>query len=61
MKKNSKIYKFLLCLILFESFHINKSSAFFPKINEPNQKELESTAIQIGKTAIQLIQFGQNK
>ena len=60
-KKIPKIYKFLLCLSLFESFFINKSSnAFFPKINEPNQQELKSTSIQIGKTAIQLIQFGQN-
>ncbi len=61
MKKNTGIYKFILFLSLFESFFINQSSAFFPKINEPNQQELESTAIQIGKTAIQLIQFGQNK
>ena len=46
------------------SFPINfKSSLFeiYSKINEPNQQELESTAIQIGKTAIQLIKFGQNK
>ena len=61
MKKIKKIYKLILCLILFESFLINKSCAFFPKINEPNQEELESTAIQIGKTAIQLIKFGQNE
>ena len=61
MKKISKIYKLILILSLFDSFHINQSSAFFPKINEPNQQELESTAIQIGKKAIQLIQFGQNE
>ena len=55
------IYKFILCISLFESFLITKSTnAFFPKINEPNQGELETTSIQIGKTAIQLIQFGQN-
>ena len=54
------IYKFILCLILFEYLiQSNSSYAFFPKINEPNQKELESTSIQIGRTAIQLIQFGQ--
>ena len=54
------IYKFILCLILFEYFiQSNSSYAFFPKINEPNQKELESTSIQIGRTAIQLIKFGQ--
>ena len=55
------IYKFIFCLSLFESFLITKSlNAFFPKINEPNQEELKSTSVQIGKTAIQLIQFGQN-
>ena len=60
MKKISGIYKLILCISLFESFLINQSSAFIPTINEPNKQELESTAIQIGKTAIQLIQFGQN-
>ena len=60
-KKFYKICKFLLCLSLFEYYIITKfSSAFFPKINEPNQQEFESTSIQIGRTAIQLIQFGQN-
>ena len=59
-KKIYKIYLFLLCLSLFESCIITKSStAFFPKINEPNQQEFESTSIQIGRTAIQLIQYGQ--
>ena len=61
MKKIYSIYKFILCLCLFEYFLINKSSAFVPKINEPNKQELESAAIEIGKTAIQLIQFGQNE
>jgi Flp pilus assembly protein TadD len=61
MKRIPRIYKFILCLSLFDSFFINQSSAFFPQINEPSQEELESTAIQIGKTAIQLIQFGQNE
>ena len=57
----SKIYHFLICFVLFESSIITRSSnAFIPRINEPNQKELESTSIQIGKTAIQLIRFGQN-
>tara|TARA_Y100001968_G_scaffold293385_1_gene299286 strand:+ start:326 stop:1195 length:870 start_codon:yes stop_codon:yes gene_type:complete len=60
-KKISKIFKFLLYFCFFESSLIIKSSdAFFPKINEPNREELEFTSIQIGKTAIQLIQFGQN-
>ncbi len=56
-----KIYHILICLILFESTILTRSSnAFIPRINEPSQKELESTSIQIGRTAIQLIQFGQH-
>ena len=55
------IFKVLVSLVLFESFLINKSSAFFPQINEPNQQELKSTAIQIEKTAIQLIELNQNE
>ena len=55
------IYQVIIFLSLFDCFLISKSSnAFFPRINQPNQKELESTSIQIAKTAIQLIQFGQN-
>ena len=55
------IYQVILCIGLFEYFLITKSSnAFFPVINEPNQKELEYTSLEIGKTAIQLIEFGQN-
>ncbi len=55
------IYQLILCLSFLESFLITKSSnSFFPKINEPNKEELKSTSIQIGKTAMQLIQFGQN-
>ena len=63
MKKiGSKIYQLFLCLSLIESFIITKSSnSFFPTINEPNEQELQSTSIQMGKTAIQLIQFGQNE
>jgi len=62
MKKIIKtIYHFTLFISLCEVCLINKSSkAFFPIINEPNKKELESSSIQIGKTAIQLIQFGQS-
>ena len=53
--------KFLICLIVFDSYMITKSSnAFIPRINEPNEKELKSSSLQIGRTAIQLIQFGQN-
>ena len=61
MKRIINIFKVIVFLILFESFLINKSLAFFPRINEPNQQELKSTAIQIGKTAIQLIELNQNK
>jgi len=61
MKKIPRIYKYILFLTLFECFLINESSAFIPKINEPSAEELESTSMQIGKTAIQLIQFGQNE
>ena len=60
-KRIPNIYKFIICLSIFECFLITKSiNAFFPKINEPNQEELKSTSVQIAKTAIQLIQFGQN-
>ena len=55
-------FKCLLCLSLLEYLLIAKSSnAFFPLINEPNQQELKLTSIQLGKTALQLIQFGQNE
>ncbi len=60
--KTSRMFKYLLSLSLIEAFFISNSSiAFFPRINEPSQQELESTSIQIGKTAKQLIQFGQYK
>ena len=60
--KTSRIFKYLLGLSLIEAFFVTTSSiAFFPRINEPSQQELESTSIQIGETAKQLIQFGQYK
>ncbi len=62
MEKASRIFKYLLGLSLIKTFFIpNSSIAFFPRINEPNQQEFESTSRQIEKTAIQLIQFGQYK
>ncbi len=62
MLKTSKIFKYLLSLTLIEPLFVpNSSIAFFPRINEPNQQEFESTSMQIGKTALQLIQFGQYK
>tara|TARA_Y100001968_G_scaffold82468_1_gene73520 strand:+ start:519 stop:1388 length:870 start_codon:yes stop_codon:yes gene_type:complete len=58
----STIYQFLIFVFLIESCILSKSSnAFFPRINEPNKQELESTSMEIGKTAIQLIQLGNNK
>jgi len=55
------LYLFIIYFSLFECFLLTKSSnAFFPKINEPSEKELNYTGIKIGRTAIQLIQFGQN-
>ncbi len=52
---------FILLSLSFTIIGINPNpgKAFFPTINEPNTKELKSTSIQIGKTAIQLIQLGQ--
>ncbi len=62
MIKTSKIFKYLLSLSLIETFFIpNSSIAFFPRINEPNQEEFEFTSMQMGKAAMQLIQFGQYK
>ena len=61
MKIIINIFKVLIYLVLFESFLIDKSAAFFPQINEPNQQELKSTAKQIEKTAIQLIELNQNE
>ena len=59
--KIRKLYIFILCLSLVESFIVTRSTnAFLPNINEPNKLEFEATSIKIGKTAIQLIQFGQN-
>ena len=61
MKKIINIFRLIVYIVLFESVVIHKSSAFFPQINEPNQQEFKSTAIQIGKTAIQLIELNQNE
>ncbi len=60
--KTSRIFKYLLSLSLIEAFFVTTSSiAFFPRINEPSQQELESTSKKIGETAKQLIRFGQYK
>ena len=62
MKKiTTKISQVILFLSLFEYCLITKpSNAFIPIVNEPNQQEFESTSINIGKIAIQLIRLGQN-
>tara|TARA_Y100001968_G_C19313660_1_gene695486 strand:+ start:201 stop:1070 length:870 start_codon:yes stop_codon:yes gene_type:complete len=62
MKKNLKLLSYLLLSLNLWGVYFGQkaANAFFPIINEPNQEELESTSIQIGKTALQLIQFGQN-
>ena len=61
MKYITNFFKIIFCFVLLEPLFINQSSAFFPKINEPNQKELESAATRIANTAVQLIQFDQNE
>ena len=56
-----KICQIVLYVCLFEYFFVGKpSKAFLPVINEPSQNELDYTSIQIGKTAVELIQFGQS-
>jgi len=62
MKKNIKLlFSLFLSVTLWRVYKPKAANAFFPKINEPNEEELKSTSIQIGKTAIQLLQFGQNE
>ncbi len=53
---------FVLLSLLFTIFGIkpNSSKAFFPTINEPNTQELKANSIEIKRTAIQLLQLGQN-
>tara|TARA_Y100001968_G_C19225996_1_gene652085 strand:- start:3 stop:872 length:870 start_codon:yes stop_codon:yes gene_type:complete len=61
MKKNLTLtFYFLLSLILIQIYSKPYPiKAFIPRINEPNQKELELKSIQIRNKAIQYIQFGQ--
>ena len=58
--------KFLNLLLVFLgafefSTNTKSSYAFIPRVNEPNEKELISTSIQIARAAIQLIKFGQTE
>tara|TARA_Y100001968_G_C19258513_1_gene668037 strand:+ start:73 stop:924 length:852 start_codon:yes stop_codon:yes gene_type:complete len=56
------IYKIIVFISLIEFFvHRNSVQAFIPTINEPSPNELNQTSIQIGKTAIQLLKFGQHE
>ena len=56
-----KVCQLIVYLILLDSIVITgPTDAFFPRINEPKKQELESTSLQIGNTALRLIQFGQN-
>ena len=56
---NTKNFILLSLLLIIIGINPKAGKAFFPTINEPNTKELKSTSIEIGKTAIQLIQLGQ--
>ena len=47
-------------ILTFQSFE-KPVYSFIPNVYEPNKKELESTSLTIGKTAAQLIYFGQTK
>ena len=59
-KFTKKVYQIFLHIIFLECFLITSyTNALLPRINEPNKNEFESTSIQIGQTAIQLMQFGQ--
>ena len=51
----------LLFIISFVSILKIPTYAFSPQIYEPNQVELKSTSISLGKTAAQLLQIGQAK
>ena len=61
--KKFKIFFFQLfiSLTLLECGFLNKeSNALIPKINEPNEKELEQKSIMFSRTAVELMKFGQN-
>ncbi len=59
--KNKLAFKILIYLFISSiSFStIKTAQAFFPSVYEPNPKELEITGRNLGKTAIQLIYFGE--
>tara|TARA_Y100001968_G_scaffold329673_1_gene379578 strand:+ start:2329 stop:3216 length:888 start_codon:yes stop_codon:yes gene_type:complete len=57
----SKIFFFYLFYILGLIYIIKPSYAFIPNVYEPNIKELKLKALSLGKTAEQLLYFGQTK
>ena len=61
-KKNASILYFatIFILITFNSL-IKPSKAFIPKVHEPNLNELKIKGKAYGKTAAQLLYFGQIK
>ena len=61
MRKYLRIIYYILISTIVNDFcfQIKTAKAFLPTINEPSQIELKSTSIQIGQTAIQLIQLGK--
>ena len=61
--KQTRFNRFFLyagLLILAIKTVSNPAYSFIPNVYEPNKKELQSTSLNIGKTAAQLIYFGQN-
>tara|TARA_Y100001968_G_scaffold160451_1_gene146662 strand:+ start:1163 stop:2041 length:879 start_codon:yes stop_codon:yes gene_type:complete len=61
MIRNKKIFICAAFCILSIKYFEQPAYSFIPNVYEPNKKELESTSIAIGKTAAQLIYFGQVK
>ena len=56
---NNTIFILLSLSLSIIGINLKPVKAFFPTINEPNITELKSTSLEIGKTALQLIQLGQ--
>ena len=59
-------YKFIILLILFQwfinpLFKIDKANAIIPYYTLLNTKNLKKDSIEIGKSAYQLLYFGQKK
>ena len=64
MKTKKSIYVRLISIFIITIGWISTTSpakSFIPYVYIPEQKELEKTSLDIGKTAIQILQFGQAK